>query len=376
MCACMYGVRSICKSMYVYMSISTPYRVVVFSLFFFVFLCFFCIHTLSTTNDKSRPRHTIVGKCSAAYRNMPLLNAIRNKFPESEPISLQPHRIKIMHDDIGQTTGIMTYQYYFQTTMLEQLFGRSNYGRCTDKLMQAWPEYVCIFMHPIIRTSGPFLQPRQVIPTHTHTTTEHQYFNSDSGGRFTALDWPPCGGGQKLSRKIPCGLFRHSPDTTYSGCRSSFRLSSGPWNAGCFALFRFFFPWVLRIFMETLMLVQHGIFSYYSILNKLFFMHGLYSLDLGSMLKSHFICTPYLYGYPSRAGEGGHLRSLMFLASDAPYILGTRASVNYLRGASKYHTPYSLFISSNILVLSLYSQYQQCTPYSPEYHKKRGKSLA
>lgn len=80
-------------------------------------------------------------------------------------------------------------------------------------------------------------------------------------------------------------------------------------------------------------------------------MNYVYSLDLGSMLKESF----YLYGYPSRAGEGGHLRLLMFLASDAPYILGTRASVNYFRGASKYHTPYSLFISSNIRVLSLYS---------------------
>lgn len=53
---------------------------------------------------------------------------------------------------------------------------------------------------------------------------------------------------------------------------------------------------------------------YYSILNKLFFMHGLYSLDLGSMLKVTLsvllICMGTLVGQ-AKAVISGRLCSLL-----------------------------------------------------------------
>ena len=144
-------------------------------------------------------------------------------------------------------------------------------------------------MHPIIRTPGPFLQPRQVIPTQTHTTTEH-YFNSDSGGAGRRSIGRPVEEARNLVEKFPAVssdtvLIR----TTYPICRSSFRLSSGPRNAGCFALFRFSFPWVFHENFYVYLAIGYCIYVLYSI--SYFLCMNYIHRSLVRCLKSLYLCS-------------------------------------------------------------------------------------
>ena len=140
--------------------------------------------------------------------------------------------------------------------------------------------------------------------------------------------------------------------TTYPICRSSFRLSSGPRNAGCFALFRFSFPWGFP--WKFLCLFSHRVLYLCIILNKLFFMHELYSPVLGSMFEVTLsvlrICMGTLVGQ-AKAVISGRLCSL--LRSDTPYSIHIgHPGVCELPPRSN-QISYSFFISFNIL--SLYS---------------------
>ena len=106
-------------------------------------------------------------------------------------------------------------------------------------------------------------------------------------------------------------------------------------------------------------------------------MHELYSPVLGSMFEVTLsvlrICMGTLVGQ-AKAVISGRLCSL--LRSDTPYSIHIGhpgVSVNYLRGATKYHI---LFLFLLIYYPCTVSSSVLRTPYSPEYHKKRGKSLA
>ena len=157
--------------------------------------------------------------------------------------------------------------------------------------MQAWPEYVFL----CIRSSEPpahFSNPDRwyYYYQHIHIPLRSTTLIVTVGAASRRSIGRPVEEARNLVEKFPAVssdtvLIR----TTYPICRSSFRLSSGPRNAGCFALFRFSFPWVFHENFYVYLAIGYCIYVLYSI--SYFLCMNYIHRSLVRCLKSLYLCS-------------------------------------------------------------------------------------